>query len=141
MVMAQIKWLKNDISRTCFFITDFRNGSSNYQLVTLLNFAKFYSQTTEIQPLKVECFSTKTLNFQHNDVIIFDVSSDFRIFFGMWERIVMSYHCAKCCHDTTLITCNTCIFHVYFLYFSTNRLFFTKGFIVMTSLSMTSQSL
>ena len=66
-----------------FFNSDCRNGSSNYQLVTPPNFAKFHPQTTEIQPFKVECFSTKTLKFQHDDVIISDVSRDFEIFFGM----------------------------------------------------------
>ena len=94
--------------------SDYGNESSNYQLVTLPNFAKFRPQTTEIQPFKVECFSTKTLEFQHDDVIISDVSEDFGIFFGMWNRLAMSYLCAKFCCDTTLIACNTCIFHVYF---------------------------
>ena len=103
------------------FNSDFRNGSSNYQSVTPPTFAKFHPQTTDIQPFKVKCFWTKTLKFQHDDVIIFDVIGDFGIFFGMWNRLVMSYLCAKFCCDTRLITCNTCIFHVYFLYFSTNR--------------------
>ena len=98
-----------------FFNADYRNRSNNYQLVTLPNFAKFHPQTTEIQPFKVECFSTKTLKFEHDDVIISDVSEDFGIFFGMWNRLVMSYLCAKVCCDSTLIACNTCIFDVYFL--------------------------
>ena len=105
-------------SKKLFFNSDNRNESSNYQLVTLPNFADFHTQTTEIQPFKVECLSTKTLKFQHDDVIISDVSEDFRIFFGMWNRFAMSYFCAKFCCDMTLIACNTCIFHVYFRIFS-----------------------
>ena len=124
-------------SKKTFFSILTANGSSNYELVTLPNFAKFHLQTTEIQPFKFECFSTKTLKFQHDDVIIFDVSGDFGIFFGMWNRLVMSYLCAKFCCDTTLIACNTFIFHVYFCIFPQ----INRGFSVMTSLSMTSQSL
>ena len=67
-------------SKKHFFNSDCRNGNSNYQLVTLPNFAKFHPQTTEIQPFKVECFSTKMLKFQHDDVIISDVSGDFGFF-------------------------------------------------------------
>ena len=115
-----------------FFYSDFRIGSRNYQLVTLPNVAKFHPQTTEIHPLKVECFSTKMLKFQHDDVIIIGVRGDFRIFFGKWNRLVMCYIYAKFCCDTTLITFNTCIFHVYFLYKSTNR----QRFSVMTSQSL-----
>ena len=96
-----------------FFNSDYRNESSNYQLETLQNFAKIHPQTTEIQPFKVECFSTKMLKFQHDDVIISGVSKDFVILFGMWNRLAVSYLCAKFCCDTTLIACNTCIFHVY----------------------------
>ena len=110
------------------------HAQTRYQLVTLPNCAKFHPQTTEIQPFKVECFSTKMLKFQHDDVIISDVSEDFGVFFGMWNMFAMSYLCAKFCCDTTLIACNTFIFHVYFLYFSTNRQRLSK----MTSLSMTS---
>ena len=94
-----------------------RNGSNNYQLVTLPNFIKFHPQTTEIQPFKAEYFSTETLRIQHDDVIIIAVKGDFGIFFGMWNRLVMSYLCAKVYCYTTLITCNTCIFHVYFCIF------------------------
>ena len=104
-------------SKKLFFNSDYRNKSSNYQLVPLPHFAKFHPQTTEIQPFKVECFSTKMLKFQHYDVIISDVSEDFGIFFGMWNRLPMSYLCAKFCCDATLIACITCIFHIYFLYF------------------------
>ena len=67
-------------SKTKIFVTsDCRNASNNYQLVTLPNFAKFHPQTTDIQPFKVKCFSMKTLKFQHDYVIICDVSggSDF----------------------------------------------------------------
>ena len=121
MVMAQIKGAQNDIFKKLFFNSDCKNESNSFELVTLANFAKLYPQTTEIQPFKVECFPTKMLKFQHVDVIISDISGDFGIYFGMWNRLVMSYLFAKCCCDTTLIAGNTCIFHVYFLYFSTNR--------------------
>ena len=124
-------------SNNVFCKSDCRHRSSNYQLVTLPNFAKFHPQTTEIQPFKVECFLMKTLKFQHDDVIISDISGDFGIFLGMWNRLVMSYLYAKSCCDTTLIACNTCIFHVYFCILPQ----IDRGFIVMTSLSMTSQSL
>ena len=137
MVMTQIKGVQNDIlKKNIFFNSDVRNGSSYHQLVTLPNFAKFHPQTTEIQPFKVECFLTKTLKFQNNDVIIFDVSGDFGIFFGMWNRLVMSYLCAKFCCDSTLITRNafSCTFFCIFLQMD-------GGFSIMTSLSMTSLSL
>ena len=117
MVMAQVKGVQNDIFKKLFFNSDYRNESSNYQLVTLPNFAKFHPQTTEIQPFKVECFSTKTLKFQHDDVIISDVSEDFGIFYGIRNRLAMSYLCAEFCCDMTLIECNTFIFHVYFVFF------------------------
>ena len=51
------------LSKKPFFNSDYRNESSNYQLVTLPNFAKFHAQITEIQPFKVECFSMKMLKF------------------------------------------------------------------------------
>ena len=61
-----------------FLNSGFRNGISNYQLVTLPNFAKFHSQTTEIQSCKVGRFLIKMLKFYHDDVI-----GDFEILFGM----------------------------------------------------------
>ena len=138
MVMAQIKGVQNHIfTKTCFFNSDNRNQSSNYQLVTLPNFEKFHPQTTEIQHFKVECFSTKMLKFQHDDVIISDVSEDFGIFFGMWNRLAMNYLCVKLCCDTTLIACNTCIFHVYFLYFSANRHRFQHNDIIIYDVTFT----
>ena len=79
----------------------------------------------------------KTLKFRPDDVIIYDVSGDFEILFSMWDRLVMSYvyTCAKFhCHPT-IITCNTFIFHVCFLYFSQNDIGFRK----MTSLYVTSK--
>ena len=85
--------------------------------MTLLNFAKFHPQPTEIQPFKVECFSMKVLKCQHDDLIISDISGDFGILFGMLNRLVMSYLCAKFYCDTTIITCNTCIFHACFFVF------------------------
>ena len=124
-------------SRKHFFNSDFRNGSSNYQLVILPKFAKFYQQTTEIQPFKVGCFSMKMLKFQNDDVIIFDVSGDFGIFFGMWNRLVMRYLCAKFCCGTTLITCNTCIFDVYFLYFLIIRQRFQRNDFIIYDVTVT----
>ena len=97
-----------------FFNSDFRNGSSYYQLVTLPNVAKFHPQTNEIQSFKAEFFSTKMLEFQHNDVIIFDISGDFGIFFGMWNNLVMSYPCAKFCYLLHVIHAFSCIFFVFF---------------------------
>ena len=79
----------------------------------------------------------KTLKFQHDGVIIFDVSGDFGIFFGMWNKLVMSYLCAKFCFDTTLIACDTCIFMYIFCIF----LQIDRGFSVITSLSIMSQLL
>ena len=81
-------------------------------LVTLPIFAKFHPQTTETQPFEFECFSKKTLRFQQHDLIIYDVSVDFGIFFGMWNSLVMSYFCAKFHHDPTIDNGINCIFHV-----------------------------
>ena len=134
MVMAQIKGLTMTFSKKTFLHSDCRNGSSNYLLVTLPSFAKFHPQTTEIQPFKVECFSMKMLKFQHNDVIISDVSG---ISFDMWNRLVMSYYCAKFCCDMTLIAYNTCIFHAYFLYFSTNRQRFQRNDVIIYDVTVT----
>ena len=92
---------------------------------------KFHQQTTEIQPFKVEYFSTKTLKFQHNDVNIYDVSKDFGIFFGMQNRLLISYLCAKFYCDMTIITGDKCIFHVWFLYFSTNRQMFQHNDVII----------
>ena len=73
----------------------------------------FHPQTTEIQLFKTECFSTKMLKFQQYDVIIYDVSVDFRGSFGMLNSLVMSYHCAKFQHDITVNDRITCIFHAF----------------------------
>ena len=108
-------------SKEQFFNSDLKNRKNNYQIVTLANFAKFHSQTTKIQPFKVECFSTKTLKFRDDDVIISDISGDFEMQFAMSNRLGMSYLCTKFCFDTTLAACKKSIFHVYFLYFSTNQ--------------------
>ena len=43
----------------------------------------------------------KMLKFQQYDVIIYDVSADFGILFGMWNSIVLSHHCAKFHDDMT----------------------------------------
>ena len=136
MVMAQIKGVqKLQFKKKLFFNSDYRNEISNYKLVTLPNFAKFHPQTTEAQPFKFECFLMQTFKFQHNDVIISEVSEDFGLFFGMWTRLAMSYLRARFCCDSTLIACNKCIFHVYFCIFPQIDRFFS----IMTSLSMTSQ--
>ena len=66
--MAQIKG-----AQKLFFNSGCRNESDSFELVTLANFAKLHPQTTEIQPFKAECFSTKMLKFQHVDVIISDI--------------------------------------------------------------------
>ena len=93
----------------------------------------FYPQTIEIKPFKVECFSTKTFKFRQYDVIIYDVSADFRILFRMWNSLVMSYPCAKFHRDMVIDNGINCIFHVY-TYFWTND----RDLSIMTSLSMTS---
>ena len=49
------------------------------------------------------CFSTKMLKFQHYEVIIYDVSGDFGILFGLWNRLIMNYLCAKFHCDTSII--------------------------------------
>ena len=72
------------------------------ELVTLLIFAMFHLQTTEVQPFKVECFSTKMLRFQQYDVIIYDVSAYFEILFDMLNSLIMSYPCAKFYRDMTI---------------------------------------
>ena len=51
------------LSKKLFQNSDYRNESSNYQLVTLPNFAKFHPQTNEIQSFKVQGFFMKTLKF------------------------------------------------------------------------------
>ena len=78
-------------SKNFFVDFDLRNGISRYSLVTLPIFAMFHPQTTEMQPSKVECFSTKALKFQQCDVIFYDVSADLGILFGVWNSLVMSY--------------------------------------------------
>ena len=104
----KLKGFKSEIFEQIFFlILTSEMESTTINLVTLQNFAKFYVQTAEIQPFKVECFSKKMLKVQH-----VDVSRDFRILFGMWNRLVMGYFYTKFCCDTTVITCDACIFHV-----------------------------
>ena len=95
----------------------------------------FHPQTTEIQPFKVKCFSTKMLKCQQYGVIIYDVSADFEILFGMWNSLVMSYPCEKFHHHMTINNGSNCILHMFcFVYFWTND----RGLSIMTSLSMTS---
>ena len=76
MVMAQIKGVQKwHFQENLFFNSDYRNGSSTYQSVTLPNCAKFYPQTTEIQPFKVERsdFNTMT-SFSLTSVEILELS-------------------------------------------------------------------
>ena len=102
-----------------FFVSfDFRNGISKYYLVTLPIFDMFHPQTTDIQPFKRECFSTKTLKFQQYHVNIYDVTADFGILFGVWIGLVTSYPCAKFQYDMTINNGIYCVFHVLcFMYF------------------------
>ena len=51
----------------------------------------------------LSCFIYKLLTY--------DVSADFGILFGMWNRLVMSNPCAKCYHDMTTNNGIHCIFH------------------------------
>ena len=51
-------------SKNVFFNSDYRNENSGYQLVALPKFAKFDSQTIEIQPFKVEFFRGKCPTFK-----------------------------------------------------------------------------
>ena len=62
----------------------------------------FPPQTTEIQPFKVECFSTKMVKFQQYVVINYYVSADFLVLFAMWNSVVMSYPCVKFHHDMAI---------------------------------------
>ena len=69
--------------------------------------------------------------FQHYDVIIYDVSEEFGILFSVWNSVVMSCPCAKCHCDMTINNGITCTFHVFcFVYFWTND----SGLSIMTSL-------
>ena len=63
----------------------------------------FHSQITEIQPFKVQCFSTKMLQFQQYNVIFCDVSADFGISFRTYSGLAMSYPCVKFHHDMAII--------------------------------------
>ena len=66
-----------------FPFSDFRNEINEYQLIIPLTLTNFDPQTTEPQPFKAECFSMKTLKFQHDDAIIYDISRCCEILFGM----------------------------------------------------------
>ena len=80
--------------------------------------------------LKLNAYD-ETLKFQKYDIIIYDISADFKILFGMWSSLVMSYHCAKFYHVMTITNGINCICFVYF--WTTDR-----GLSIMTSLSITS---
>ena len=75
--------------------------------------------------------SDEMLEFQHDDVIVYDISGDFKILFGICNRLLMSYPCTKLHHDTTINNGDTmgvlCIFQ------QNNR-----GLDIMISLSLTS---
>ena len=62
----------------------------------------FNPQTTEIRLFKVERFLTKMLKFQQYHFIIYDISADFGILFGMWNSIVPNYPCAKFHYDMAI---------------------------------------
>ena len=53
------------------------------------------------------------------------------------KRLFISYLCAKFCCDITLIACNTCIFHEYFWYFSTNRQRFQHNDVINYDVTVT----
>ena len=78
----------------------------------------------------------KTLKFQHDDVIICDVSGDFRILCGMWNKLVMSFLFRKISlsYDRYLH-----VIHAFFMYVFCNFSTSGQGFSIMTSLSMTAQ--
>ena len=61
------------------------------------------------------------LKFQKYDVIIYDVSADFRILFSIWNSFVMSYPCAKFKHDMTINNGINCTFLVSFCVFLNNN--------------------
>ena len=97
-------------------------------------FAMFHPQTTEIQPLKAERFSTKMLKPQKYDVIIYDVSADFGYLLAMKNSIIMSYSCAKFHHDMTINNRINCIFCFLFrlcFFWTTDR-----GLSELTSLTL-----
>ena len=62
-------------------------------------------------------------------------SVEISVFFDMWNRLVINYLRAKFYCDTTIITCNAFFMYVFGSFQQVNR-----GFSVMTSLSVTSQS-
>ena len=77
---------KNDLFQKTFLsllTSQMESTDINNQLITLPIFDMFHPQTTEIPPFKVECFSTKMLKFQQYNVIIYGVSANFEILFGM----------------------------------------------------------
>ena len=70
------------------------------------------------------------IKFQQYGVIIFDVSADFEILFGMWNGIILCYPCAKFHHVMTINNGINWIFHVFcFVCFWTNE----RGLSIMTS--------
>ena len=84
MVMAQIKGVEKNI--VSILTAEMAAGTISLltlpSFITLPNFERFHPQTTEIQPIKFGAFSQKrSKKFQHDDVIISDVSVDVRIFF------------------------------------------------------------
>ena len=70
------------------------------------------------------------LKFQHDDVIIYDISRDFEIVFDLWNRLVMSYPYSKFNYDMTINNRDACIFHVFCFIFRQSD----GGFSIITSL-------
>ena len=81
--MATAQRKKSLFQEIYFPNSDFRNGTRK----VLISYPTIY---TEIQPFKVECFSTKMLEFHYDDVIIYDIRGDLGILFGMRNRLLMS---------------------------------------------------
>ena len=105
---------------------------------TLPNFAKFHPQTTAIYSLsKLSAFRQKYSNF--NTMMSLSLASVEILDFSLacekglsWAIFVPHF----CC-DTTLIACNTCISHVYFWYFSTNRQRFQHNDVIIYDVTAT----
>ena len=71
----------------------------------------------------------KMLTFQHDDIIICDVS---RALFNVFNRLVMGNLLARFHEDSTINNGDTCLFHVFFGIFRQNG----RDLRIMTSLSM-----
>ena len=101
--MLPWQWLKLRGFKSYIFENIFSIPTSEMESAAInTKFCKFHPQTNEIKRSEVERFSMKTLKFRHDydyDYVIYDISEDSGILFGMWNRLVMSYLCAKFCCD------------------------------------------